>query len=270
MTLPDCGTRYIETPPSAALAPWVACYWAITGTVTGTHADRVLPDGCADVIVDFGTGRDPYAVGAMRRALVITLAGRLDMFGVRFQPGGALPFLDNPLHELTDQLVPLDSLWGSLATRLGDAFARGSPHERIPIVERILLDRLRNARADDALAVRAAALFRRSRGGASVRAIASALGVGERRLERVFDRCVGLTPKGLARVARFAHAVRSIERRPGAWTTVALEAGYADQAHFIREFRSLAGVTPTAFVDERKDVGIVQYPGEAGIVMSRE
>jgi AraC-like DNA-binding protein len=264
MTSPDSGTRYIEAPPSAALAPWVASYWSITGALEGMRSERVLPDGCADVIIDLGTGRDPYAVGAMRRALVITLTSRLDMFGVRFQPGGALPFLDNPLHELTDRLVPLDSLWGSLGTRLGDAFAGASPHERIPIVERILLGRLRNARADDALAVRAADLFRRSRGGASVRAVAAALGVGERRLERVFDRCVGLTPKGLARVARFAHAVRSIERRSGAWTTVALESGYADQAHFIREFRSLAGVTPTSFVDERKGVGIVQYPGEAG------
>lgn len=258
----DHEPDYTETPPSAALAPWVACYWSITGTVETPRLDRVLPDGCADVIIDLGAGREPYVAGAMRHALVITLTGRLDMFGVRFHPGGALPFLDNPLRELTDQLVPLDSLWGRLASRLANAFAGAARHERIPIVERMLLDRLRNARADDELAMRAAALFRRSRGSATVREVAAALGVGQRQLERAFDRCVGLTPKGLARVVRFAAAVRFIERGPGTWTEVAFGAGYADQAHFIREFRSLSGVTPTAFVDERKRVGIVQYPGE--------
>lgn len=254
--------RYVETPPSAALAPWVACYWSISGTVASPRADRVLPDGCADVIIDLGAGRDPYVAGTMRRALIVTLAGRLDMFGVRFHPGGALPFLDNPLRELTDQLVPLDSLWGRLADRLIDGFASAPRSERIRVVEHLLLQRLRHARADDELAVRAAALFRQSCGGAGVREVAAALGVGERRLERVFDRCVGLTPKGLARVARFAQAVRGIERGSTTWTEVALGAGYADQAHFIREFRSLAGLTPTAFVIERKSVGIVQYPAE--------
>jgi AraC-like DNA-binding protein len=57
--------------------------------------------------------------------------------------------------------------------------------------------------------------------------------------------------------------VRRIDSGAESWTEVAFGAGYADQAHFIREFRSLAGVTPTAFVRERRGVGIVQYPGEA-------
>jgi AraC-like DNA-binding protein len=184
------------------------------------------------------------------------------MFGVRFQPGGALPFLDTPLNELTDRLVPLDALWGRLAGTLYEALAGAAPDERVTLVEKILVERLRTTRADAVLAVRAAALFQRARGGVGVREVAASLGVGERRLERVFDRCVGLTPKGLARVARFAQAVRRIEQGTDSWTEVAFGAGYADQAHFIREFRSLAGLTPTAFVRERRGVGIVQYPSD--------
>jgi AraC-like DNA-binding protein len=240
----------------------VACYWSITGTVAGQQPDRVLPDGCADIILDLGLERDPYVAGAMRSALVISLTGRLDMFGVRFQPGGALPFLDTPLHELTDRLVPLDALWGRLAETLFDTLANAAIEDRVPLVERVLLERLRTTRADAALAVRAAALFQQARGSVGVREVAASLGVGERRLERVFDRCVGLTPKALARVTRFGQAVRRMEQGEAGWTEVAFGAGYADQAHFIREFRSLAGVTPTAFARERRGVGIVQYPGE--------
>ena len=77
-------------------------------------------------------------------------------------------------------------------------------------------------------------------------------------MERAFDLAVGLSPKRFARVLRFLGAVREIGRlavRPGA--AVAMDSGYADQPHFIREFKRLAGVTPAQFAAERR-VGIVQ------------
>jgi AraC-like DNA-binding protein len=89
--------------------------------------------------------------------------------------------------------------------------------------------------------------------------------VGERRLQRAFDRSVGLSPKVLGRVLRLRQAVRRLESagRPLSWAGVAAAAGYADQAHLIREFRALAGVTPAAYVRERRAVGFVQYPETA-------
>jgi len=126
------------------------------------------------------------------------------------------------------------------------------------VLERMLLAGLRQPRLDDDLIHRAVTLMRRARGGIGVRAAAQALGVGERRLERAFDLAVGLSPKRFARALRFLGAVREIGRlavRPGA--AVAMDSGYADQPHFIREFKRLAGVTPAQFAAERR-VGIVQ------------
>jgi AraC-like DNA-binding protein len=132
--------------------------------------------------------------------------------------------------------------------------------------ERILATRLAGAEAgsrnDEALAERAVTLFRRARGGIGVRQAAAALGVGERRLQRAFDRSVGLSPKVLARVLRFRRAVRQLDgaaSSPGSWAGLAALAGYADQSHFIREFRALAGLTPAAYLRERRAVGFVQY-----------
>jgi methylphosphotriester-DNA--protein-cysteine methyltransferase len=131
--------------------------------------------------------------------------------------------------------------------------------------ERLVTARLRaeaRAHGDEALAERAVALFRRARGGIGVRNAAAALGVGERRLERAFDRSVGLSPKVLARVLRFRQAVRGLDKAAGglvSWAGFAALAGYADQAHFIRDFRALAGLTPVAYLRERRAVGFVQY-----------
>jgi methylphosphotriester-DNA--protein-cysteine methyltransferase len=59
---------------------------------------------------------------------------------------------------------------------------------------------------------------------------------------------VGLSPKTAARLLRFADVRQRIERAPARWAQVAFDVGYADQSHLNRDFRQLAGTTPTDFV----------------------
>jgi len=255
---------YAETAPSPALAPWVQCFWSIAGTSAESVPNRVLPDGCADVIVDLSAAPNAFAVGPMRTASVVTVAGAVDLFGVRFRPGAASAFLGASLDELCDQDVPLDLLWGRLAAELEERLAAAPRDERVRHAERVLAGVLRDARGSDDVVSRAVALMRRARGGATVRDVASALGVGERRLERAFARHVGYGPKMLGRVVRLQHAVRLVRAAaPRGWSALALDAGYADQAHLVREFRALAGVTPVEFARERR-VEFVQYEGPPG------
>lgn len=249
--------RFARHGPGVALAPWVECYWSLTAEQAPSWRTRVLPDGSNDVIVDL-VGARTFVVGAMRRAALVPLEGRVELLGVRFRPGSALPFLEVPLSALADRQVDLDAVWGRAAGSMMDALAGTPTADRVARFERFLRARRRREYEEDALAGRAVALLRRTRGGIGVGVVAAALGVGERRLQRAFERSVGLSPKRLARVLRFQYAVRVIGRsgaRPGA--ALALDAGYADQAHFIREFRSLAGVTPARFALER-GVGFVQ------------
>ncbi len=250
--------RFERRPPGVALAPYVECYWALTARAAPPWKARILPDGSNDVILDLSTEPRSFVVGVMRRADVVPLAGHVDLLGVRFRPGGALPFLGVPLRELADRHVALDALWGPRAAALLDAVAAAPLGERVSVLERMLVAGRAPAAADDALIERAVTLMRRTRGGIGIRVVAQALGVGERRLERAFDLAIGLSPKRFARVVRFLGAVREIGRRalrPGA--PVAFASGYSDQAHFVREFKRLAGVTPTQYAAERR-VGIVQ------------
>ena len=238
-----------ECRPGVALTPWVERYWAIRGSCEAALPNRVLPDGCADVIVDLSAGPHAFAVGPMRSAAVVPLLGAVDLFGVRFRPGAALAFLD--------------ALCGSLARSLEAVLAEVAPAERMRHAERILharLDAGHGTTREVETVANAIALLRRARGGAGVREVAIALGVGERWLERAFDRHVGYGPKMLARVVRFQHALRLLDAGTAlSWSALAYEAGFADQAHLVREFRALAGLTPGDFAAERRDVGFVQY-----------
>lgn len=289
---PDAGStlRYVEYAPGALFAHRVECYWSISAEAAAPTANRVLPDGCADLIVGIAGQPGPVAVGTMRTALVHPVAGAVDLFGVRFRPGGSAAVLGLPLAELTDRRVPLDALWGREAARLQDILPQAAtgngPHlaaaSRIARLESLLLGRLARAgerwAADERLVRAAVALLRQSRGGASVREVAAGLGVGERRLERAFDAAVGIGPKALARVLRLRRVVRAVDRAPAGgrgpargagagrptWSGIAALAGYADQSHLIREFRALAGLTPARWAAERRGVGFVQSDGGTG------
>ena len=80
------------------------------------------------------------------------------------------------------------------------------------------------------------------------------MGWSDRQLAREFRREIGLPPKAAARVIRFDRARRLLPRYNGA--VVAAECGYADQAHFVREFVAFAGMRPTRWLAE--EVGNLQ------------
>ncbi|HEX8358932.1 MAG TPA: helix-turn-helix domain-containing protein [Longimicrobium sp.] len=246
---------YREHAPPPALAGRVECLWTMCseGTLAAPVLNRVLPDGCMDLVFDFGEPRG-YAVGAMTRALPVSMAGHVEVLGVRFRPGGAA--LPVPAGELTDRDAALDELGlGELGARVLEA---GSARAALPVLAGVLA--ALPPRAPEPVAVAAWAHLRSTAGALPVRELAAQLGVGERRLQRIFHQHVGLTPKEAARVARLNAALALLREGPELpLGRVALRAGYYDQAHFNREFARLVGLAPHAWRAER--VASVQAAG---------
>jgi AraC-like DNA-binding protein len=282
---------YLEVPPSADLAPWISHFRVIGGPARSSvspTALRLLTDGCTGVVLDCGQSTlssPPVFVGVMQAATVVTFAESRELIGVRFRPGGALPFITSSLHEFTGRRVPLPLLWGGVAQRMGDAVRSAPFSERVPALENCLRGRMRQQRSvvsgRQATTAREVALVSQAIGHLSedvrvrVSDVAATLGVGERRLERVFNRTVGVPPKVFHRMRRCCEAARLIRHAsvehsnttlkrnvaPRNWSAIASDAGYADQAHFIREFQALTGVTPGAYATEHHPVGFMQYDG---------
>ncbi|WP_334319738.1 AraC family transcriptional regulator [Termitidicoccus mucosus] len=95
----------------------------------------------------------------------------------------------------------------------------------------------------------------------TVAQIAASAGMSVRTLRRVFDLAVGVSPKFFARVLRLQEvlAVMEAERAAMDWADVAGRAGFADQAHLVREFREFTGRTPTAYWAALKNGRFLQY-----------
>ena len=234
--------------------PQVEAFWSVEATA---RPYRVLPDTCIDFIFDLDRAQ-ARLVGTMTSDIVVTLPAGARLFGVRFAPGGVVPFIAARASELTDADAPLTDVTRAAREHLIERVVEARDHaQRARIVANFI--REPGARVQPAdLRVRAAmALLRERAGRVAIDDVAEHLGVSPRQLERVFREHVGVSPKFAARVIRMQTALGLLEAAPRYRGSHALAAGYADEPHLVREFRALTSLSPRQLVQERR-VGFVQ------------
>ncbi len=235
---------YREFDPPSELAPFVECFW--TSEVEAESRRRILPDGCIDVLFFSQANKvvDAQVVGAMTRFQDVRLRPDESMLGVRFHPGMAGVCLSCDLSALNDRSVSLESVWGRAATRLvRDLATCTSLEARVETLAPRLVTRSTTSDVQQAIAA-----LTTSRGNLPLADFARSAGVSERQMRRSCCRHSGLAPKQLARILRFRHASSLVRQGVNDFAGLALDCGYYDQAHLIRDFRALAGVSPVRYL----------------------
>jgi AraC-like DNA-binding protein len=220
-----------------------------------------IPRPELQVVVRFGpsarSGLDVHALGVRQKAYRKLIRRGQRTVTARLHLGATEAVLGVSASAMADRIVALEDLWGDTATqRLLDRLSGARDTVgAAAILESAIAERLAIAvgrRAHAQLAVDAAARLT----SAHVNAVAVDLGVSERHLRRVFRETVGVSPKAFAKLARFHHALRAAgEAGHASWASIAVAAGYYDQAHLIAEFRAIAGVTPRALLRELRTAG---------------
>lgn len=257
--------RYSEITSRPPLNRFVECFWTLEGDgpSAGGTPERILPDGCVELILNFGDRFSQhqnnqrelqprhFLVGQMSGPILISPNGAVQLLGIRFHPGGTAPFLRVPMNDLTDQIAELGSLSSELERELLIVSEDlSSLRERTTAIESVLMARLLRG-SHHSFAIKLAARIVESAGCVSVDQLATAAGISSRQLERRFLREIGLGPKLLGRILRFQQVFRAVERVDSAWASIAVECGYYDQAHLIRDFTQFAGQTPAVLLAER-------------------
>lgn len=177
--------------------------------------------------------------------------GPTETFLVRFRPQGAT-CLGLPAHLLRGKSLSLDELWEApgrarAADLMDEMLSASDPARRVALLEDFLLELpfRRDMRLEQALKLLSQPI--KNDVGGQVDLVARELRLSSRQLERLFLERVGVSPKRYARLRRFERAVR-LAREVRPLGEVAVASGYSDQAHFIREFRSLTGEAPRSFL----------------------
>ncbi|MBZ9732297.1 MULTISPECIES: helix-turn-helix domain-containing protein [unclassified Mesorhizobium] len=187
-----------------------------------------------------------FVAGLYAGPVMIESFGGACCVQVNFTPLGARQFFGLPMSELRDRMVGLDDALGfdgiALRERLGEA---SDWNARFDIAEGFITSRLVEANAlspEIAWAYRAVIA---SGGRTRISTLAGEIGWSRRHLAARFTDAIGIGPKTLSRIVRFNRALSLSKRQDDDWAGIAADCGYADQAHLVREFRQLAGETPT-------------------------
>ncbi|MEO6878634.1 MAG: helix-turn-helix domain-containing protein [Gemmatimonadaceae bacterium] len=249
--------NHVKCAPSAALARFVEYYWVSRWDRRGqpTRNAASLLDPCVHLLIENGRAE---IMGVVRGSYRVRLEGAGNIVGAKFTSTGFHAFAQRPVREWTDRTAPAGEVFGgddSWVRELSNAVLAcdGDANAHAAIIaehfDAVLLARLpeRDPIADE---VRELVTLIASSG--DVRRMSDlvrASGRSERTLDRLFARYVGVSPVWVIRRYRLQSAAARLTAMPPADVRdVAWELGYADQAHFIRDFRATIGVTPGAYV----------------------
>jgi AraC-like DNA-binding protein len=258
-------------PPEPRLAASVARIWTLEGRAAdlAVPLQPVLPDGCPELVLHLA---DPFErvdadgrsvvqpsiifAGQLTRQMSLRPTGRVAVVGVRFHPDGASALLRHAQSELAGETVAASQLSPALARMFASIRSSTDDPAQAALLVQSELARVVEPASIDARVRHAVALIRRAHGLTPIDSVAAAVSMTRRHLERRFLEAVGVSPKRLSRITRFQRALRVLERvdadRPG--TDTAARCGYADQSHFIREFKELAGCSPSTHLLSRGEL----------------
>jgi AraC-like DNA-binding protein len=233
--------------PSADLAPFVEHYWIVRWDLSEPRTAETVPHPSIHMVLE--SPERSEIVGVMRTRFSRVLEGSGRAVGTKFRPGAFRPFVKHAISALTDRRLSLSEVFGvrsrGLAARV---MGQADDLAGVAIIESFL--RGFRPSTDDAMALagRVAARISDDRSITRVDQLVREFQTSPRQLQRLFSEYVGVSPKWVIQRYRLLDAAERVAAGTLIhWPDLALELGYADQAHFIRDFKKLVGRSPAAY-----------------------
>lgn len=250
----------------ARLAPWIKFLWYCEAENINVHY-KLLPTDSIDVILNLSSGiiyedgsrrisAPPFHINGLRnKHSYIQQTGNIRIFGISFCPFGLYPFVNKSLSGISDGIVDLHELSLTLAQSLESATSSGIDTESIiGNIEKSLLPKLQ-VTEDYVNKAKLIRDYLEADSNITIQAFCAEHGVHTKTFLRNALHYTGYTPKILHSIKRFQKAGNQlIYQNPGQLSDIAYDNDFADQAHFIREFRRFSGIAPRAFQHDKNTV----------------
>jgi AraC-like DNA-binding protein len=241
--------RHERYHPSPDLDPYVEHYWLVEWDLRGLGPERVetLPHPSVHLI--FQGGDKSRITGVMRAKFSRLLEGKGGICAVKFRPGGFYPFVGVPVSRFSDTTVSLHEVFGAEGDAVaGAVLAERTDATRIAIIEGFLRARRPDPDKNVARVAEIVYTVAKDRRILKVEDLVDRYGSSKRTLERLFATYVGVTPKWVIQRYRLHEAAEQLAAGGSVrQSRLALDLGYSDQAHFIRDFKAIVGLSPAAY-----------------------
>lgn len=241
---------YTEIAPHPTLSSYIDAYWTACGNSAKPGVEKILPDGCVDIIFNLGDdcrtddatvlmkSERTYLVGTMTRLKQTEMDIDTKLFGVRFKPGAFTAFYKvAPLSEITDHTIEFENSFSFNFKKLVKS--------REEYLNQVFIESL--DKPDHYLLAQLQTIIK-YRGQIKIEELASKHFTTVRQLERSFKQHLGISPKEFANLVRYQNTLKAIEnRKPGeSLLSIAFDLGYYDHAHLTKDFKKYQGFVPAS------------------------
>lgn len=258
------NVQYNEFKPAPSLSAYVEGYWLVKSDLPAgqfSAPNICIPKGTIELIVNLEGGKSEVyqdgkwvtldrvmLLGIQSNPITWRMPGQSSKFGIRLKPETFINLFDTPVASLYQKFISLESLVGNRFSWLISMLREAPDTEsRISIAESFLHKKLTAVKEGNQLITQAIRKIWMEDGNISTASLSKSVYIGERQLQRLFKSSIGISPKLYSRIIRFRSAFEQAQSgKFVAWTDVAYEMGYSDQAHFVKDFKTFTGVTPTA------------------------
>jgi AraC-like DNA-binding protein len=234
--------------PSENLRLFIQRYWTVKWDLRGQspYHQRILSHPCVNVVFEKENSR---IYGVSKDTSLHLLKDKGCVFGIKFKPGGFYPFYHFPISQLTNHSLPIEEVFGSkIKKTVEELLSQETDAEKIQTIEKFLSEYLpeRNHLAEQTTQL--VEYIAENREITKVEQLARLVMINKRTLQRMFHKYVGVSPKWVIKRCRLHEAAELAEagKLPN-WSQIALELGYYDQAHFIKDFKSVIGKSPNEY-----------------------
>ncbi len=261
-------------PKHPLLKQLIKFFWVLKSDHPVSLNHKLLPVNNIDIILNFSSPitygfkgqikqTPKYFFTGIRDQYYDNIqTGKVNMLGISFFPAGLHPFLKIPISEFTNTTIELDDVIHNFNSTLEQKICpNDSSLQQIKMLEEYFLNLIApgSIQADNVFQVLNA--FYSNIDTLDISAFCDWYGIHQRKLERIFNKNIGISPKSFKRLNRFQKVLHQILNKPHVdLTVVAHEMNYYDQAHFIKDFKSFAGCPPSRFMKEKRSIfEIMEY-----------
>ena len=262
---------FTRITPHPDLDEFIECYWMMYSDNSIPVVEKIIPDGFTEIIFNY---RDVYKSkisGAWNLQSPNLLAGQLKTFfylqntgttgsvAIKFKPAALTQLFGFHMDQYVDKIVDLDAFQNSELKQLKEKIlccvnigSKIQEHLIKRILDDYFVSLIQNASSNPLKAP--LELIFSSHGLVTVTEMVASTNIGERQLERLFKKYIGLPPKYFARIIRFNYIFELIKSKKNSWTEILYQSGYYDQSHFIQNFKAFTGEDPSSYFFEEKNM----------------
>ncbi len=238
----------IRLLPSSELNFFIEHYWIVKWNLPDgeTYSSETLPYPSIHIVFERNYTR---IIGVMEGKYTRQLQGRDKVLGIKFKPGAFYPFIKKNVSEFTNKFIELDKYFDINVNKLEASILNSENEEEMSNAAEKFLMKIVPEKDENVIIInKVIDLTNEDRNIIKVDDIVERMKINKRTLQRLFSQYVGVSPKWVIKRFRLHEAVGKLAKNITVdWTKLALELGYFDQAHFIKDFKSIIGKTPLEY-----------------------